>query len=396
MNDALRFWGITGTNGKTTSTWIAASFMRAAYITTVEAWTGLRRFYTGYTTPPLAMLRGIYDEMRASGMHDCVMEVSSHAIHQNRVDFGETTVFSGGAFTNLSEDHLDYHQTMAEYFQVKLSFAARLAGTAREKGFAPCPYVVCLDGEGGREMYEACGKIEGLDLIPVSIDPACPEVVRYRAKGARCAARPYDLSGLRLAGEYNKSNVLVAAALAEAAGVGHETIQQAIPTLRPRWGRLEEVDTACPARVFIDFAHTPDGLEKVLTAARAFTPGRLWVVFGAGGNRDTAKRPRMGEVCERLADAVLVTSDNPRGEEPVDIIRDILAGMKSPSRARVEPDRKKAICLALDGAQEGDTVLICGKGHEKTQEVKDFKYPFDDSEVARQYVRGAGQERAQT
>lgn len=364
----MRIWGVTGTNGKTTTAWIAAEMMRAAYITTVEVWTGARRFSTGYTTPPLPMLRDIYAEMEAAGMRDCVMEVSSHAIHQNRVGFGTVTRFAGGAFTNLSEDHLDYHKTMDEYFRVKLSFAERLAAGADGSGV---PYVVCLDGGCGQEMLEACRRIPNLRVIPVT----------------RAAPR-YDLSGLRLAGDYNESNVLVAAALAEAAGVARDEIQRVIPTLRPRWGRLEEVPSRAAARVFVDFAHTPDGLEKVLTAARGFATGRVWVVFGAGGDRDPMKRPLMGAAAARLADRVVVTSDNPRSEEPAAILAGILAGIADDLRGKVvvESDRAAAIAHALANAAADDVVLVCGKGHETTQEVKGVKHPFDDREAVRTWT----------
>ena len=353
----MRFWGITGTNGKTTCTWIAAEFIGAVrkcgYITTVEANTGSRSFYTGYTTPPLDRLHEIYAEMEANGCTDCVMEVSSHAIHQHRTG---DTVFTGGAFTNLSEDHLDYHKTMEEYFRVKQSFATWM----RES------YVVCLDGGYGREMYEACRTIPGLKVVPVSVtEPA------------------YDLSGLQLVGEYNRSNVLVAAALAECAGVPHAAIQRLIPTLKPRWGRLELVENpSVRAKVYVDFAHTPDGLEKVLAAARGFTRGRLWVVFGAGGDRDPMKRPLMGEACSRLADRLVVTSDNPRSEEPTAIIAAIMRGVRG-GEAVVEPDRLKAIRYALANAAEDDVVIIAGKGHETTQEIRGVKYPFDDREIVR-------------
>jgi UDP-N-acetylmuramoyl-L-alanyl-D-glutamate--2,6-diaminopimelate ligase len=225
------------------------------------------------------------------------------------------------------------------------------------------PYVVCLDGGYGREMLEAAGRLP-LNVIPVT------------------AAEPrFDLSGLKLVGDYNKSNVLVAAALAEAAGVSHADIQRRIPALMPRWGRLEPVANAdVKANVYVDFAHTPDGLEKVLAAARGFTKGRLWVVFGAGGDRDKAKRPLMGEAALRLADVVVVTSDNPRSEEPMDIISGITAGMSDLSRVTVEPDRRKAIRLALGAAVVGDTILVCGKGHETTQEIFGVKHHFDDKE----------------
>ena len=375
----MKVWGITGTNGKTTCTWIFAEFLNACpgrtcgYLTTVEVFDGKDRYYTGYTTPPLVQLKEIFAKMEANGCTDCVMEVSSHAIHQRRTG---DTIFSGGAFTNLSEDHLDYHKTMEEYFRVKASFAKQIADEAPaptadngRKDFPP--YAVCLDGENGHEMLAAVGSLP-LNVIPVS-----------------CKAPKFCLNGLQLAGDYNRSNVLVAATLAEAAGVPHETIQQVIPTLRPRWGRLERVENPhVRATVYVDFAHTPDGLEKVLSAARGFTPSgaRLWVVFGAGGDRDPMKRPLMGAACAKLADRLVVTSDNPRSEDPMKIIAAILAGVGEPDACVVEPDRAKAIRYALTNAAAGDVVIIAGKGHETTQEIKGVKHPFDDREVVRAFA----------
>lgn len=376
----MRIWGITGTNGKTTTTWILAAFIDAApgrrcgYITTVEVFDGKDRYYTGYTTPPLARLKEIYAAMAANSCTDCVMEVSSHAIHQDRVGFGTVTTFAGGAFTNLSEDHLDYHGTMAEYFRVKLSFAARIAEGAHVAAGASAgrrdfpPFVVCLDGGYAAEMLEAVGRLP-LNVLPVS------------NRSPR-----FDLAELPLVGDYNRSNVLTAAALAEAAGVPHALIQRTIPTLTPRWGRLERIaNPRVKAEVFVDFAHTPDGLEKVLAAARQFCRGRLWVVFGAGGDRDPMKRPLMGAACARLADRVVVTSDNPRSEDPLKIIDDILKGMGDARDVTVEPDRRRAIGRALADAAAGDVVIIAGKGHETTQEIAGVKHPFDDREVARAF-----------
>ena len=387
----MRTWGITGTNGKTTTTWILAAFLeadksrRAGYITTVEAFDGKSSFYTGYTTPPRERLEEIYAAMKANGCTDCVMEVSSHAIHQDRVGFGKTTTFDGGAFTNLSEDHLDYHKTMEEYFRVKLSFAERIAeGGLRARGWESGPppsagrrdfpvYAVCLDGGYGDEMLAACGKLP-LNVVPVT-----------------CRSPRYDLSGLRLIGDYNRSNVLVAAALAEAAGVAPEAIQRTIPTLLPRWGRLERVENPdVPAEVYVDFAHTPDGLEKMLAAVRGDMKrrglgGSLWVVFGAGGDRDPMKRPLMGAACARLADRLVVTSDNPRSEDPLAIIRGVMSGIDGAANVSVEPDREAAISLALSNAAAGDVVVVAGKGHETTQEVAGVKHPFDDRAVVRAF-----------
>ena len=402
----MRFWGVTGTNGKTTTTWITAEFINAdparkcGYVTTVEVNTGARQFYTGYTTPPLNQLKEIFAEMEANGCTDCVMEVSSHAIHQHRTG---DTVFSGGVFTNLSEDHLDYHKTMEAYFDVKLDFARQIAAahpTTPDMGRRDLPpYVVCLDGGYGKEMFNAVGNL-AVNVIPVSIKKVKPEVeVEQRNLNHHCSTSTpdFDLSELQLVGDYNKSNVLCAAALAEAAGVPHDAIQAVIPTLKPRWGRLEEVKVKGEGegggpRVFVDFAHTPDGLEKVLATARGFTPEgkKLWIVFGAGGDRDPMKRPLMGEACAKLADRLVVTSDNPRSEDPLKIIDAIKEGIVhcSPSPSvftYIEPDRKKAIEFALREAAEGDVVIIAGKGHETTQEIRGVKHPFDDREVVRSF-----------
>ena len=389
----MRYWAITGTNGKTTTTWIFAEFINAlagrkcGYVTTVEVNTLSRQFYTGYTTPPLKQLKDIFAEMEANGCTDCVMEVSSHAIHQHRTG---DTVFSGGVFTNLSEDHLDYHKTMEAYFDVKLDLARQIAKAHWGDGVPPPalgrrdfpPYVVCLDGGYGREMFNAVGNLP-INVIPVSH-----------------ATPSFDLSRLQLVGDYNKSNVLCAAALAEAAGVPHEIIQAKIPELKPRWGRLEYVPCASKAKAYVDFAHTPDGLEKVLTAVRqemchpntqtAKRPNHaLWVVFGAGGDRDPMKRPLMGEACAKLADRLVVTSDNPRSEDPMKIIEAIVEGVgrvgKPEGVVKVEPDRRKAIEFALAHAAEGDVVIIAGKGHETTQEIAGVKHPFDDREVVRAF-----------
>lgn len=371
----MRFWGITGTNGKTTTAWIFAEFVNSVpgrscgYVTTVEVFDGARRFSTGYTTPPYQQLKEIISSMEQNGCTDCVMEVSSHAIHQHRTG---DVVFSGGVFTNLSEDHLDYHKTMEEYFEVKLSFAQMVASSCKPtpemgRGDLP-PFVVCLDGSFGREMFNAAGNLS-VNVIPSSI-----------------ATSKYDLSQLQLVGEYNKSNVLAAAALAEKALVPRENIQRVIPTLSPRWGRLERVaNPSVAAETYVDFAHTPDGLDKVLSAAKKFTRNNLWVVFGAGGDRDRTKRPLMGGVCASRADKIVVTSDNPRSEDPEAIIAEIISGISKGVEFVKEADRLKAIHYALSNADEGDVIIIAGKGHETYQEIQGVKYPFDDRVVVAEF-----------
>ena len=365
----MNVYGVTGTNGKTTTTWVLAEFLKplgsSGYITTVEVDTGARKFSTGYTTPPNKVLMEIYAEMEANGVANCVMEASSHAIHQNRT---AGTHFSGGAFTNLSEDHLDYHKTMEAYFAAKRLFFERLA--AENPG---APAVVCVDGDWGRRLAE---ELAALPLRLVTCGFSAPHDADFADFVSRRSP---------LAGRYNVQNVLVAAALARAVGVSDDAIRAAVPTLTPRWGRLERVKTRSAAEVFVDFAHTDDALANVLSTVRAFTKGRVWAVFGAGGDRDRAKRPLMGAAAAKWADRLVVTSDNPRSERPEDIISEIVAGIPAGTDVVVEPDRRAAIHYALAHAQAGDTVVVCGKGHETTQTIGDKVLPFDDRIVCSEY-----------
>lgn len=367
----MNVWGVTGTNGKTTTTWILAEFFRRAgracgYLTTVEVDDGARRYATGYTTPPLPVLKQALGDMEKNGLTDCTMEVSSHAIHQHRTG---DVVFAGGAFTNLTEDHLDYHKTMEAYFQVKADFFRRLA-SARPGA----PAAVCVDGENGARMFELVSKLD-LTVVPCGFD----------APGL-FGPSFYDPASCPLAGRYNVQNVLLAAALACTAGVDPAVVKAAIPGLKPRWGRLERVETVSAADVYVDFAHTDDALKNVLSTVRAFTKGKVWAVFGAGGDRDRAKRPLMGRAAYENADRLVVTSDNPRSEVPEAIIADILVGIPDRLGTVVEADRAAAIRYALAHAEKGDTVVICGKGHETTQTIGERVLPFDDRVVARGIV----------
>ena len=361
----MRLWGVTGTNGKTTTTWILNELLGGGYITTVEVFTGSRRFSTGYTTPPLQVLNDIFREMETNGMKDCSMEVSSHAIHQRRTG---AAAFAGGAFTNLTEDHLDYHKTMEAYFQVKADFFRRLAESTPS-----APAAICVDGEYGKRLFDICC---GLPLNAI----ACGLTVKEDADLAA-----FIRANCPLVGDYNVQNVLLAAALARGAGVDLAVIREKIPHLTPRWGRLERVETRSAASVFVDYAHTDDALANVLSTVKSFTRGNVWAVFGAGGDRDRAKRPLMGAAAARSADRLVVTSDNPRSENPVAIIDEIVSGIPIGTEYAVEPDRTKAIEYALASAGEGDAVVVCGKGHETTQEIAGVKHPFDDREVCRAF-----------
>ena len=385
----MRIWGVTGTNGKTTTAWVLGEMLggdtACGHVTTVEVWTGRRRFSSGYTTPPLPVLKEIFAEMEGAGLKHCTIEVSSHAIHQRRTG---DTVFAGGAFTNLTEDHLDYHKTMDAYFEVKADFFRRLA--AENPG---APAAVCVDGGYGRRLADICRALS-LDLVTFSTQGEADVMARDIAVAPEGSVFTLDSAHLGgahavrcpLAGRYNVENVLAATALACGAGVPPDGILAAIPRLEPRWGRLERVASASPATVFVDYAHTDDALANVLSTVKGFTKGRVWAVFGAGGDRDRRKRPLMGAAAAAHADRLVVTSDNPRSEDPAAIIAEIASGIPEGTHVDYEPDRAAAIRLALAGAEVGDSVVICGKGHETTQEISGVKHPFDDREQVRAFT----------
>ena len=378
----MRIYGITGTNGKTTTTWILDEFLGGGgYVTTVEAYTGRRRFSTGYTTPPLRARREIVSGMEAAGCETGVREVSGHAIRQRRTG---DTVFAGGGSTNLTEDHLDCRRTMAAYFQVKADFVRRLAEST-----PGAPAAVCADGEYGRRLADIC-RVLPLRTIEcgLSVSGGINDLNDFNDfKDINDVNDLKDFIAARcpLVGRYNVQNVLVAAALALGAGVPLADIVAKIPLLAPRWGRLERVATRSAADVFVDYAHTDDALANVLSTVREFTKGKVWAVFGAGGDRDRAKRPLMGAAAAATADRLVVTSDNPRSEEPMSIIEQIVAGIPAGTEVTIEPDRAKAICYALANAEAGDTVVVCGKGHETTQTIGDKVIHFDDRETCARF-----------
>ncbi|HRR32519.1 MAG TPA: UDP-N-acetylmuramoyl-L-alanyl-D-glutamate--2,6-diaminopimelate ligase [Kiritimatiellia bacterium] len=383
---ALRVYGVTGTNGKTTTVWLLRELLHAAghtpgLLSTVQVEYGGRTIPATRTTPDACELQGLLAAMRSTGCDSAVMEVSSHALDQQRT---ACLCFEAAAFTNLSQDHLDYHGTMEAYFQTKQRLFAQLA-----QDHPGAAAVCCLDegpGYGARmAAYIAtlplrlvtCGFPPGADLRAeaVSVTPDGSRFTLVTPDGAR-----RELC-VHLAGRYNIANMLCAAGLALDAGVPLDTVAATLEQARPQWGRLERVRTDWPAAVFVDYAHTDDALRNVLTTLREITRGRLTVVFGCGGNRDRTKRPLMGRVCAELADRLVVTSDNPRGEEPMAIINQILEGVPAGTAMAVEPDRRAAIRLVLAEAGPDDVVLVAGKGHEPFQELADRTVPFDDRQV---------------
>ena len=383
----LQVVGITGTNGKTTTAFLVRHLVEAGrrqcgLLGTVKRVVGGVEEEVERTTPEAIDLQATFRRMLDGGDRACAMEVSSHALELGRV---AGIHFACRVFTNLTQDHLDFHGTMEAYFLSK----RRLFD---ERG----PSVVNADDEYGRRIAAE------IDCETFGIDHEADyraRDVRFDVMGSRfrCQTPEGELElALSLPGVFNVQNALGAIASARLLGIDFDSIAAALPRFGRVPGRFEPVDEGQDFGVLVDYAHTPDSLENVLRAARELARGRLHVVFGAGGDRDRGKRPLMGEIGARLADRAFVTSDNPRSEEPLAIIDEIVAGVPA-ARAgvvTVDPDRRAAIRLALGEARAGDAVVIAGKGHEQGQEFESGrKEPFDDGLVAREALRRRGAER---
>ncbi|HEV8063822.1 MAG TPA: UDP-N-acetylmuramoyl-L-alanyl-D-glutamate--2,6-diaminopimelate ligase, partial [Acidimicrobiales bacterium] len=351
--------GVTGTNGKTTTTYLLQSVLAAAGRPTavIGTLTGAR------TTPEAPDLQRQFAEAVYSGSSAVVLEVTSHALVQHRVD---GYVHDVAVFTNLSQDHLDYHGTMERYFEAKaLLFTPEHARQG----------VVSADDAYGQRLLDKAG----IAVTPFALSDAGE--LEISLTGSRFLLDGHGVE-LHLTGEPNVRNALAAAAAARTLGVPAEAIAAGLTAAAPVPGRFETVANALGLAVIVDFAHTPAALTESLAAvARLADGGRLIVVFGAGGDRDAEKRPLMGAAVSTAADIALVTSDNPRHEDPRRIIEEIVAGCTGPAEVIVEPDRRAAISLALATARVGDLVVVTGKGHEKTQQVGDEMQPFDDADV---------------
>lgn len=371
--------GITGTNGKTTITYLLESIVRAAggepgVIGTINYRHKGRVVPAKNTTPGPLELQSMLAKMKGSGVSHVIMEVSSHSLDQGRVD---RILFDSGIFTNITSDHLDYHKTAAKYFSAKKRLFGRL-----KKG-------------GAAILNKDDRKVASLERSLRA------KVVTFGTK-ARSAVRARDISltmggtsftvdtpggqltvATKLIGMHNVSNILASIACAMALGIDAGAIVRGVKSVAAVPGRLEAVDAGQPFRVFVDFAHTEDALFNVLSLLKGVASKRILTVFGCGGNRDRTKRPRMGKTACRLSDHVIITSDNPRFEEPETIVSEIESGVKDEfSNYTVVVDRKEAIARAFALAAEDDIVVIAGKGHETYQVVKDTVMPFDDRDVA--------------
>lgn len=390
---ALRLIGVTGTNGKTTTTHIIRDIFNQAHrpcgvIGTLHTLIGDRVIPVKNTTPDVLDLQSSLSEMVSGEMQYAAMEVSSHALALGRVSGCE---FDTAVFTNMTQDHLDFHQTMDNYRDAKAKLFRQLDQPNPRKTTKSA--IANIDDPAGRFMLEQtqARKISyGIDnkatLRATNVDIR-PEFCRFNVTGEWGEFVVQS----KLTGLFNVYNLLAAISVAFAEGIGSLDIQAALEKFDRVPGRFERVEIDRPFNVIVDYAHTPDGLENVLRTAKQFVRGRLIVVFGCGGDRDRTKRPIMGELAARYADHVIVTSDNPRSEDPEFIIWQIMQGITSPdlqSRTETIPDRRMAIERAMNLGGPGDVILIAGKGHENYQILADRTIHFDDREIVRELAGG--------
>lgn len=374
--DRLTKIGITGTNGKTTIAYLVKSILNAASVScgligTICYEIGEQKKQAWNTTPESSDLYRMMYEMQTKGQRACVMEVSSHALSLHRV---AGLTFDAAVFTNLTQDHLDFHGDLETYFSEKQKLFRQLT----DEGTA----VVNGDDPYGQRLYEQLhhrkltyGFGKGVQICVLEYTNSIQGIslkVKTPESNISIASS--------LIGKFNIENILAAIAVGCALKIDKKFIIEGVKNLGRVAGRLEPVKAGPDRIVVVDYAHTPDALEKALLVLKELAKGQLWVVFGCGGNRDTTKRPLMGAIAQRIADRIVVTSDNPRFEEPVSIINQILAGMDR-TNVHIEENRREAIAYALDQSSGNDIILVAGKGHEDYQEIKGIKYPFDDKKT---------------
>jgi UDP-N-acetylmuramoyl-L-alanyl-D-glutamate--2,6-diaminopimelate ligase len=394
--ERLAITGITGTNGKSTTAFLLESILgaagrKSALIGTIEYHVAGKTLPAPHTTPEALELNRILNQALGQGATETVMEVSSHALEQQRV-YG--IPFDVAVFTNLTRDHLDYHRTMEEYFSSK---QVLFEGCGTE---APRATVLNADDEYGQKLIKVSKK-RSSEVLTYGLAKGDfhAENVEITPRGTRFnLITPTGTVPLfsPLIGKVNVYNILAATGAAYSRNCSTQQIAQGIAGLARVPGRFERVDCQQPFTVVVDYAHTDDALKNLTALAREFVQqagqkGKVITVFGCGGDRDRAKRPLMGEAAGRGSDFVILTSDNPRSEDPLAIINDAMVGLqRSGTKYKTEPDRKAAIALAVGEANPGDIVLIAGKGHEKVQVTRDGSIPFDDVEVAQKALRDAG------
>lgn len=379
----LQVAGVTGTNGKTTTAFLVRSILQhagrqAGLVGTVSWVVGGERRDAPFTTPEAIELQRLFREMAEHGDAAVAVEASSHGSAFRRLD---RVRFDALVFTNLSQDHLDLHETMEDYFQAKRRLFV---------GPQPVPAAVNVGDPFGRRLADELSDTHRAPLVTFGSEPDADvqaSELELTVRGSRFRAAEIELE-TPLLGAFNVENVLGAVACGLLLDVPDEAIAAGVAAVTGIPGRLEAVDEGQPFTVVVDYAHTPDSLARVLRAARELGDGRVIVVFGAGGDRDRGKRPDMGSVAVRYSDLAIVTSDNPRSESPLAIIEDVLQG--TGVDVEIDPDRRSAIRRAFALADPGDVVVIAGKGHEQGQEIGGVVHPFDDREVAREALREAG------
>jgi UDP-N-acetylmuramoyl-L-alanyl-D-glutamate--2,6-diaminopimelate ligase len=382
----LKLIGVTGTNGKTTTATLIASILvqaevRTGVLGTLGYCDSLAVAPAEHTTPPAPVLAHWLARMEANGCTHCVMEVSSHALAQHRVAGLE---FDAACVTNIRHDHLDFHGTWENYARAK----ARLLSQLTSGGLA----VLNADDPGSIGL---ASRVEGPLLTVGREQPGelgATVIERLPGEQTFLLTAGGETAAVRTAmlGDHHVANCLQAAAVGLAYGIDLPTVVRGLEAVGHVDGRLERVDCGQEFGVYVDYAHTPDALEVVLGAVREVTPGRVLCVFGAGGERDRQKRPRMGAVVSRLAERAIITTDNPRGEDPARIAAEVLAGCDGACHVELIADREEAIGRAMGAARRGDAVLIAGKGHEDYQLIGQARLPLDDREVARRWLYGQG------
>ena len=382
---ALKIIGVTGTNGKTTITYIVESILKAAGINagvigTIEYRIGAAKgIESNNATPGVLELQSILRKMADARMAYAIMEASSHGLDQDRM---AGIAFDAAAFTNITPEHLDYHKTIEQYLKAK----SRIFGLLKEGGTA----ILNADDSASSGMAASIRNRIVTYGIKTRASVMAKDILTSISGSRFKIVFGDDDINIRtnLIGLHNVSNCLAAFAITKSQGIGLKHIKDGIGRLESVPGRLESVTVRAPFQVFVDYAHTDDALYNVLGILRSAAKRRIITVFGCGGNRDSAKRPRMGRAACELSDRVVITSDNPRNENPAGIINDILKGIEGRfSNFSIEEDRRKAIESAMRMAKEDDIVLLAGKGHEQYQIIGDKRLPFDDREVARNFLR---------
>lgn len=389
-SEKISVFGITGTNGKTTTCYLLDAILRSAdvktaLVGTVETRIGNVSVEAARTTPESRDLAEMCADMVSDDVEALSMEISSHAIDLSRI---AGMHFTAVGFTNLTQEHLDYHHSLEEYYAVKRRLFTDFKTNAR---------IIDIDTPCGLKLAEDVSNLPGVLTVGRSLAAALRVTEEIVAPHSTTFTLTYKDASVQvtlpLAGPYNVSNALVAAGCALSAGYSLEQIAAGLGQAPQAPGRLQRVDAGQPFEVVVDYAHTPDALENALKALRSVTPNRLIVVFGCGGDRDRTKRPIMGEIAGRVADVVYITSDNPRTENPDTIVAEVWTGVRAVTDAyHLVVNRAEAINQAIAQAQPGDCILLAGKGHETYQEINGMKHHFDDREQALSALASCGWE----